>query len=335
MHPYSETFDMAMTSASILCDKPLMFTEWGGYYVYDKPDLLTDFLTRMYSLYKDYRLAGTCLWYWAEINDYNRGGQACVDGTLKEALVDFERKPNVIYSAFCNTIKSFENEETADSVCEFTQKTAPCKSEIGQKIIADLYEFEQISSIEGISLQCAATEDYEGLLALMKKPLNTRLAKTRRKQIECGAVLQKEEIKGIFKVPFVVGKNPLVFKAQEKGSKISILGLTAINYGYPLSGSYGEDALKIQIAYADGTKQEYVAKNGIDISIAYASVGSSRINPVCERASLFARFSYDKNFEEYIINKLEIDLESKEIDKVEIKSINENYNVLVYGIYVI
>ena len=100
MHPYSETFDMAKKASEVLSDKPLMFTEWGGYYVYDNPHLLADFLTSMHELYKNGALGGTCLWYWAEINDYNRGGSACVDGTLKEALVDFERKPKLIYYAF-------------------------------------------------------------------------------------------------------------------------------------------------------------------------------------------------------------------------------------------
>ena len=108
MHPYSETFDLAREAAEILCDKPLMFTEWGGYYVYDNPHLLTDFLMSMHHLYKCNKLAGTCIWYWAEINDYNRGGAACVDGVLKEALVDFDRKPNLIYYSFCNALAEME-----------------------------------------------------------------------------------------------------------------------------------------------------------------------------------------------------------------------------------
>jgi len=312
MHPYSETFDMAKTASEVLCDKPLMFTEWGGYYVYDNPHLLTDFLTNMYGLYKNHRLAGTCLWYWAEINDYNRGGAACVDGTLKEALVDFDRKPNLIYHAFCNTIKSMEEEKTP----------------------FDVYEFEQITTVDGEPLVCDSVSNYEELLELMKRPLNTRLAKTRKKQVEYGVVLQKEEIKGISKIPYIVKENPLVFEAQIKGETLTFLGLTAINYGYPILGEYGEEALKIRIEYIDGDKQEYIAKNGVDVCICCASVGSSRINPICERAIPFARFSYDKNFEEYIINKLELVVKKKTISRVILEQTNSNYDVLIYGIYI-
>ena len=170
-------------------------------------------------------------------------------------------------------------------------------------------------------------------MELMKQPLRSRLAKTRKKQIEYGAVLQKEEIKGISPVPFVTSDSPIVFDGISGCNSISILGLTAINYGYPILGAYGEDALKIDITYLDGSVESYIAKNGVDVCIACTSLGSSRINPVCERAVPYARFSYDKNFEEYIINKLKIKTQGKDIASVSVKSLNPNYKVLIYGIY--
>ena len=47
----------------------------------------------MYRMYKDERLAGASFWYWSETKDYGRGGHACVDGILKEALVDINGNP--------------------------------------------------------------------------------------------------------------------------------------------------------------------------------------------------------------------------------------------------
>ena len=102
---YSDTFARARESARVLNDKPLMFTEWGGYFVYDNPHLLTDFMNEMYKLYlqsdQDGALAGESIWYWAELNDFNRGKPACIDGALKEALVDKYRNPTMIYVPFC------------------------------------------------------------------------------------------------------------------------------------------------------------------------------------------------------------------------------------------
>lgn len=312
MHPYSQTFDMAREASRVLCDKPLMFTEWGGYYVYDNPHLLSDFLSQMYELYENERLAGTCLWYWAEINDYNRGGDACVDGVLKEALVDFERKPNLIYHAFCKSLKAMGKGKTE----------------------LDLYEFSQLDRICGTALLCTASPNYQKLLEIARKPLKTRLAKTRKKVVSIGPVLQKEEIKGISKIPYTVTQeNSLEFVGNVVTDKVSILGMTSLNYGYPILGEYGETVLKITVEYKDGETQEYIAQNGVDLTIAISSVGSSRVDPVAEKAIKAAKFSYDKNFEKYIINRLDIYVQCKEISRVIIKSLNENYNVLIYGVF--
>ena len=310
MHPYSETFDMARTASEVLSDKPLMFTEWGGYYVYDNPHLLSDFLASMYDLYKNGALAGTCLWYWAEINDYNRGGAACVDGALKEALVDFERRPNLIYGAFCEALRRMD------------ENVAPC----------DSYEAHLFYEIEKAPLKCEVEPSYCAVMSAAARPLKTRLAKTRKKQITVGPVLQKEEIKGISKIPFVLGDLPLIFKGASHAESICVLGMTSLSYGYPILGNYGEDVAEIAIFYEDSEVQKYIAKNGIDITIAHTSVGSSRINPVAQNARRILSFSYDKNFEEYIINHIEIKAKDKPISRIEIRSLNQDYNVLIYGV---
>ncbi len=44
--------------------------------------------------------------------------------------------------------------------------------------------------------------------------------------------------------------------------------------------------------------------------------------------------SYDKNFKNYIINKLEIKfLQTKTINKVFVKSLNKGYDLLIYGVF--
>ena len=50
MHPYSDTFKRSKTSAEILHDKPLLFSEWGGYHVYDNPHLLLDFMSEIWKV---------------------------------------------------------------------------------------------------------------------------------------------------------------------------------------------------------------------------------------------------------------------------------------------
>lgn len=326
MHPYSETFDMANKASNVLCDKPLMFTEWGGYYIYDKPSLLTEFLTSMYELYTKNALAGTCLWYWAEINDYNRGGAACVDGTLKEALVDFDRNPNLIYDAFCNAIRSMDSSTHKTTLQKYDP---PARTEINR----DTYESQKHREIIGHALKCATEPSYDEILSVARMPLKTRLAKTRKKQITFGPILQNEEFNGISKIPYLVMSAPLVFEGGFITDKVSILGMTSLKYGYPILGDYGEEVIEILIQYEDGECCNYIAKNGIDITIAYSSVGSSRINPISENSKRILSFSYDKNFEEYIMNCLEIKTKNKIISQIKIKSLNPSYTVIIYGVF--
>lgn len=53
MHPYSQTVELALESARVLNDKPLLFTEWGGHFVYDNPKLLSEFMEEMSRLYRE------------------------------------------------------------------------------------------------------------------------------------------------------------------------------------------------------------------------------------------------------------------------------------------
>ena len=66
---------------------------------------------------------------------------------------------------------------------------------------------------------------------------------------------------------------------------------------------------------------------------AFTTIGSSRINPQAERATRFAVFSYDKNFENYIINRLDLPLSSeKTVTSVCLRSLDRGYDLLVYGL---
>ena len=56
--------------------------------------------------------------------------------------------------------------------------------------------------------------------------------------------------------------------------------------------------------------------------------------PIAEKAQAFARFSYDKNFENYIINRLDFKVNpTKRVKKVEFTSANNGYNILIYGVF--
>ena len=62
--------------------------------------------------------------------------------------------------------------------------------------------------------------------------------------------------------------------------------------------------------------------------------GSSRINPVAQNSKRYGVFGYDKNFEQYCVNILEIDVNTeKKISRVEFVPVNDR-DVLIYDVFV-
>ena len=318
MHPYDETFERAQTSAELLHDKPLLFTEWGGYYVYDNPHLLLDFMSNMKRLYDansdDGALAGAVFWYFAEINDYNRGRPACVDGALKEALVDRYRRPTLIFDAFCEGLKLFDEVVPACERNDFWFREA--------EAFGDLQGFAKLDS----------PEDDRFLEILPKPDMNAR-SRMRARQIKIGPIFESGA--PIDKIPTVVSsEKSIFFPFCRRTEIISVIGLTSVTSGYPLGGAYGEEACQICINYKSGRKESLSLKNGEHITTAFALKGSSRIDPVAAKSRRFVTFGYDKNFEIYVANRLDIPADpSDEVEGVSFCANNDRYLMLIYGVF--
>ena len=314
MHPYSQTFDKAKRSAEVLCDKPLLFTEWGGYFVYDNPHLLLDFMTEMKHLYREERLAGAFFWFFAELEDYNRGEPACTDGMLHEGLVDQERRPTRIYDAFCKGLRLMENEEVehpfyceeSEGYCTFSSSDALCGT-------------------GGI--------DFESALELVQADASKKGCK-RKRTITHGPRLHSCE--PLLSLPKIAHKSaPVAFVANRTARAISIIGLTALIDGYPLGGAYGEAACRVCIQYQNGKEQTVELQNGVHITVSHTLNGSSRINPTAALSKRFMTFGYDRNFEQYTINRFDIPTDPTAIiSRVEFWAHGE-YLPLIYGVFAI
>ncbi len=322
MHPYYHTPEKIEESARILKDKPLLLTEWGGFHVYDNPHLLADFIAKMRSLWlgDDTRgyLAGACFWNWAEIHEYGRGRPACADGLLKEALIDINRNKTMIY-------ETFKNEW----------------AKLGQVIInEDLYEFMPENPLNADMPLSLSQTNFDLDEAFNRAHDNTKgyIKKLKHYQwkdlkLFTGPILQKEEYKGILQKPLVLSNGHIVKFGAGEGKNVTLVGATSLVKGYPLDGVYGEPVASVTVTYADGETQAFVLKNGEDITTVLGAFGPSRIDPIAENALRLARFRFDNDFENYVLNGLTLPLKDKPFTEIEIKSENNGYELLVYGLY--
>ncbi len=317
MHPYSRTIDRSLESARVLHDKPLMFTEWGGYHVYDNPHLFTDFVNAMYGLYRqnsdEGALAGASFWYWAEVTDFSRGRPACIDGTLKEALVDKQRKPTMIYRYFCEAWKNARI-ETPDT---------------------SLYEYTALDTIDKKAFTCTVTPDMSAVFERANAVILPKFTHMRKHKVTVGPFLQREEIKGMSLVPNMLTLgNELSYKGNVNTDCITLIGMTSLINGYPIAGEYGEEIARICVRSVDGDIERFVIRNGVDVTHAFTSIGSSKINPCAEKAKRFAELSYDKNFENYCINRLDLKLSGvKQVESIVLEAVADGYDILIYGIF--
>lgn len=317
MHPYSHTLDRVIESTTVLHDKPILFTEWGGYYIYNNHELLLTFMDYMYKLYEqnsdEGALAGAFFWFWAELNDFNRGRPACIDGNLHEGLVDKNRNKTAIYDTFVRGLKLAEKPLDRNKYWFNATK-----------------DYENLSSLYAFKAPGNKEHFYDVFTKVADEARNN--SDRRRRNLTIGPVLK--EVPFLSKVPTLIDdKDSVTFEGSAKTNKLSVFGLTSIKKGYPLKGEYGEDVADLIITFDDGTEKIHTLKNGVDVTTAFALRSSSRIDPRCENAPRIARFGYDKNFEDYVLNKLDINLDkTSEIKNITVKSKNNGYALLIYGI---
>jgi hypothetical protein len=309
---------MALESAKVLHDKPLMFTEWGGFFVYDNPHLITDFIGEFRRLYEqnsdDGALAGACFWYFREVNDFGRGEPACIDGTLKEALVDRYGKKTLIYDSYVSAYKKINKnyDDLFDiSIDKQGVKGLKSKKVFGAKTDVDLDKLKTYANDVDIK----------------------NLSHLRGRKIVKGPILQTPFV-GVNSVPYLIDDNNAIeFVGESLTDTITILGAVSLKKGHPYSGDFGEVAFSVDIECKDGKTFTFDFKNGIDFTSAFTTIGSSRVKVIGENCKKLANFSYDKNFENYQINRLDVKLLTKAtVQKITITSKNKGYVYLVYGV---
>lgn len=73
----------------------------------------------------------------------------------------------------------------------------------------------------------------------------------------------------------------------------------------------------------------------MEFTTVMATFGPSRIDPRAENAVPFAAFSYERNHENYRINRLVLSWGEKTvIRKITMRSLDKGYRLLIYGMFI-
>lgn len=329
MHPYDSTTKRIRDSVEALRDKPLIFTEWGGYYVYDNPGLLRQFIRQMIAYWQepDIRadgtagnvLAGACYWCYADMHEFNRRRPAVQDGILTEGLVDIWRRPSTIFEVFRDTWRELSDRiDPADCFASTITGEKPTGTPLTLPVQSD--------------------EVWEAAMVTARAPIPRYQLNKRERRLTFGPTLHDPLGEGLSQRPGILadGMEWTLDADGVTAGRLTVLGAVSVSDAYPITpmARYGETAATVTVEYANGTAETIPLQNGVHFTTVFTTFGPSRIDPIAEQATPWATFSYDKNFENYLINRLDLTLSAAgAVKQVRITSENNGYQLLFWGIF--
>lgn len=331
-HPYTYNIAQFEEEAAYLDDMPLVFTEWGGFFVYENGALFEDCLQDMIRLWKNQDgqpvLAGCAYWCWADMYEFGRGLLACDKGILNEGLVDIYRQPRTNLERFTRIMNAMDLPEMKPSFMEVT--AAPVSK-------ACLMPVDIWKNADKQKQEKAWTCMLENA-----KPQKGYVHKKERRLSNGPVLPQNVEMiaglpvcKGTQKPLVIEHDKPVTVAVGEKVSQLHFIGNVALPYGYPLYGEYGAACGKYVLHYADGECEETILRNGIELTTVLGQQGPSRINPIAPGVSRAISWSYDENWEHYIANRFTIKADpQKVLASVEMVSNELDCTMLVYALTV-
>jgi hypothetical protein len=315
-----------------LDDKPLVFTEWGGYWPIGNGRLMADFLDTLISAGKSNEkgktLAGMSYWQWSDIYETNRGLPGCADGILIEGLVDVDRNPKEDLAVFrTKLLESFYEKEKEPGIEIYGLPKAPESCTV-------LDTWKGISPEEACKNFRAVIDKNSSVKGFVHKSL---------RRFPHGPVLG-EDIFNLGTLPVNIRKGapltitmhtgPVVFSAGVTGSKIYFIGQAGFGDLYPLDRN-PRTVAEYTVFYEDGGEFVIPVRNGIEVATVLGSYGPSRLDPRARNAPRAIRICYDLNWELFYINILETELPRQgKIDKIRIAVQEEGTALLLYGITV-
>lgn len=312
-----------------LCDKPLVFTEWGGYYVHDNPNLFRSFCREMFSAFHAEKplLAGMCYWAWQDIYEAQRGEPACVDGILEEGLVSIDRKPKMNYFTFTQMLTEFRcpPREPSYSLAAFGAGQPSAR-----------YTPFPLTGRDTIQQKQA----WEAAIAA-SLPMQKMFFKKMR-QLPHGPALSHPIARlGSLITDIPAGRpivastqtGPLCFHIEQPARALWFIGQCTLGYGWPISGTRTETVGRYLLVYTDGETVEVPLRNGLETATVLGLEGPTAIEPRAAYTSRAFSFHYDKNWEVFHAGLLRVPVSAKKtLCQVTVEITNASYALLLYGI---
>jgi len=331
-HPYNYEGQWNLAAAELMRDKPLVFTEWGGWLIHFNPNLI--------ALHKNIvaqlthaedgqpKLSGMCWWMWSDMYQMCRGLPACIDGLLSDGLVDRYRNRKPTYAVMAEFFDIADHKPRP----RFEVEEYPAGAAAGELTPVDL------SHLRGPGND-ALWKD-----AVQKDHMKRHEKSNARKGGNEGIYIHRD-IKTLSGLRAEIPAGyPVILRAERSKAEIPVglgvdeiylFGAVTFYDGYPVRGRFGETAAKITLRYSDGAAEDIPMRHGLEIASAAMRALHSRIDPRAALAPRAAVLTLEANWEVYAVNLLKIPADGEKIlDSVTIEATDGAFEPVIYAISV-
>lgn len=341
MHPYGRYMDRVYARKSgettledvmeSLRDMPLVFTEWGGHFMRNNPELTRRFLRRMFRAWRRKDggavLAGCCYWVWADMYEFGRVTPDCEKGILYEGLVDIHRNPLPVLDTYIEMLREFDAPPAAPYAIH---KPAIC-----------VERPEEISPLDIWAAQDKERQAkiWQALFAQADDYKEYGYAHKVRRRMTHGPVM-KDALGSLGNLPVnipagppIAAKEEIIIPVNERAGAIYFAGNVTMGKGFPVYGRQGDLLAEYVLEYDDGSSRIIPLRNGLELTSVFTHHGPSRVNPIAPYVEQALRFTYHPNFDRYLVNLYTVPADnSKVLRQIRIRSLEDNYTLLIYGV---
>lgn len=325
-HPWQSMEDLCKG----FCGKPLVFTEWGGFYTNNNPGLFEEFVREMLRLGSNPdgapRLAGMSYWSWSDIYEANRPAPACRNGILTEGLVTLDRQPKGNYRVFMDLLRNISPPYDPE-----TRLTIAGAGVYGGNCTPLALPAQDSPSQEAAWKACREMSMDPSLYPYRLK-----------RQIQKGPGLPYAVTRlGALTVDLREGR-PLA--VNQSGGEVSIpcnlsasalyfIGNVTMSKGYPTDGARGDVLAEYILCYTDGTEVTVPLRSGMELTTVWGLFASSPVDPRGSEVIRAFTVSHDLNWEVYHANTFRLPTDgTKTLCRIVCRALVPDTTLLLYGI---
>jgi hypothetical protein len=335
-HPYAYEPSAMVHAMEVLHGKPLVFTEWGGWYIHNNPNLLSWFWITIvrgaHARTPGRCLAGICWWQWQDIYQFSRGLPGCQDGVLSDGLVDRYRHRKPMYAEMARLFEEIDHPHPREiRVVHVEHRGAP----------GDRGRLLRVIDLSVAKESDAARAAWQSALEHPRIHPRTPV----REGIPCLGPILPAGIAAPAGLDIVLEPGAPIMLSGDfpridlpigcATSALHLFGHTTYFDGFPVRGTPGQTIARYVLTYEDGTSTEIPLRNGIEIASASMIARASRMNPVAVAAPRVLVLEVDPDWEIYQVNYFLLAADpARRLELLRFESLNAEFCPLLYGVAV-